>query len=126
MSRRAHAQVRQLADTEVELARLADNARHESLTSTESSGTQGLMLAVLEEGIRSYLNGRGRIRDEAEYWIFSQGRRSLFAFAVVCEHLGLDPEATRSALARMSRQHTPDKPLTRSRPNVSRSRRVLR
>jgi hypothetical protein len=91
----------------------------------EVTGTHALMLAVLEEGIRTFLTGRGRLRDEAEFWILSHGKRSLFSFVVVCEHLGLDPDATRSALRRMRSQSTA-KNLTRSRPNVSRTRRVLR
>lgn len=99
--------------------------RPDANSAQEGSGTYALMLAVLEEGIRTYLTGRGRLRAEAEFWILSHGKRSLFSFSVVCEHLGLDPDATRSALQRM-RSQSESKGLTRSRPNVSRTRRVLR
>src|SRR5437762_13400731 len=91
---------------------------------TEYTGTHALMLAVLEEGIRSYLTGKGRIRDEAEYWIFGSSRRALFSFAVVCEHLGLDSGAARAALQRLRHNSLPLGTGARSRPNVSRSRRA--
>lgn len=91
----------------------------------EYTGTHALMLAVLEEGIRSFLTGKGRIQEEAEFWIFSPTSRALFSFAVVCDHLGLNPEATRHALRRLS-DTSDGVPTARSRPNVSRSRRILR
>jgi hypothetical protein len=94
---------------------------------SEYSGCKALMLAVLEEGVRTYLYTKGRGREEAEFWIHSRGHRSLFAFNVVCENLGLDPEAARLALKEMKAQlGTVAKPVLRSRPNVSRMRRVLR
>ncbi|MBI3781871.1 MAG: hypothetical protein HY270_00565 [Deltaproteobacteria bacterium] len=94
---------------------------------SEYSGCKALMLAVLEEGVRTYLYTRGRVREEAEYWINSRGQRSLFAFNVVCENLGLNPEAARAALHHMKSQvEDIPKRAGRSRPNVSRARRVIK
>ena len=77
------------------------------------------MLAVLEEGIRSYLRGSRTIAHEAEFWILSQRQRSPFAFAVVCEILGLDPDAVRTALKRMKNENTSSrKALPRARRNA--------
>lgn len=59
------------------------------------------MLAVLEDGIRSYQHGMGRTRTEAEQWIWSPDRYSPFCFVVLCEVLGLDPSAVRGALGRV-------------------------
>ena len=36
------------------------------------SGTKGLLLAVLEDGIRSYLSPVQEVRAEAEYWVSSR------------------------------------------------------
>lgn len=108
-----------------EIVDLEHLASHESRQG-EYTGTHALMLAVLEEGIRSYLNGKGRVRDEAEYWLFTaKGHQSLFSFPIVCEHLGLNPEATRTALRRLNQSNGKVR-ANRSRPNVSRSRHILR
>ena len=89
-----------------------------------SSGVKGLMLAVLEEAIQSFLSSDARARDEAERWISSDKRRSPFAFAVVCETLGLEPTSARRALYRLRDQNVTRKTLGRSRPNVRRGRRI--
>ena len=89
-----------------------------------SSGVKGLMLAVLEEAIQSFLSGDSRARDEAGRWIASDKRRSPFAFAVVCETLGLEPSSARRALYRLKDQNVTPKTLGRSRPNVRRGRRI--
>ena len=41
--------------------------------SAQYTGTKALMLAILEDGIRSYLSPMSRIRTEAEYWVGSAG-----------------------------------------------------
>jgi len=83
------------------------------------TGTKALMLAVLEDGIRSYLGGARIIAQDAEYWIYSQRRQSPFSFIVVCEMLGLDPDAVRKTLKRMKSEHvSPRKALPRARHNV--------
>lgn len=94
-------------------------SRGERRNAGELTGTKALMLAVLEEGIRSYLRGSRAIAHEAEFWILSQRQRSPFAFAVVCEILGLDPDAVRTTLKRMKSEAVPSrKALPRARRNV--------
>ncbi len=80
------------------------------------SGTKALMLAVLEDAIRTYLNRQDS--GEAELWIFGRQRRSVFSFVVVCETLGLEPNAVRSALRRLGEGEGDARALRRSRPNV--------
>jgi hypothetical protein len=90
------------------------------------TGTKALMLAVLEDAIRSYLSSETRARSEAEGWVLSRQRRSVFSFIVVCETLGLEPKAVRAALRRLrAQQVTPDH-IPRSRPNARRRSRLAR
>ena len=71
------------------------------------SGEKALMLAVLEDGIRCFqehlrnprLNPR-LLSEQAEEWISAEDWDWPFSFNNVCETLGLDPEALRSALLR--------------------------
>jgi hypothetical protein len=86
------------------------------------TGTRALMLAVLEDAINSYFNGKGRPRAEAEQWIALQRRHSPFSFVVICETLGLEPPAVRDALRRTREQLGPERPARRVRPNVRRHR----
>jgi hypothetical protein len=89
------------------------------------NGTKGLLLAVLEDGIRSYLSRVDEIRREAEYWVNSSRARSPFCFVVICETLGLEPAAVRQALERMRVQRVdPARTIGRTRPNVRRAHRV--
>jgi hypothetical protein len=88
-------------------------------------GIKGLLLAVLEDGIRSYLSQIPEIRSEAEYWVSSSRARSPFCFVVICETLGLEPTAVRRALERMRAQSVSSaRALGRTRPNVRRAHRV--
>ena len=87
----------------------------ESRAAQAYTGTRALMLAVLEDGISSYLNGKGRTRAEAEHWITTTLRRSPFSFVIVCETLGLEPQAVRGALRRM--RETRAMPLRVDRPD---------
>lgn len=90
-------------------------------------GIRGLLLAVLEDGIRSYLSSAPEIRAEAEYWVSSRRARSPFSFVVICETLGLEPSAVRGALERLRAQRiNPARVIARSRPNVRRAHRVTR
>src|SRR5437016_14375488 len=87
-----------------------DPVRVQAVTGGESrsgqlTGTKALMLAVLEDGIRSYLGGSRIIAQDAEYWIYSHRRHSPFSFVVVCEMLGLDPDAVRATLKQMKSAH---------------------
>jgi hypothetical protein len=90
------------------------------------TGIKALMLAVLDNGIASYLSATPRIRAEAEYWISASGRRSPFSFTVVCETLHLEPEAVRAALRRLrDRGRSPVRSIGRRRQNVRRAGRLL-
>ena len=83
------------------------------------TGTKALMLAVLEDGIRSYLGGSRVVAHEAEFWVHSHRRHSPFSFVVVCEMLGLDPDAVRKTLRKMKSENiSPRKALPRARHNV--------
>jgi hypothetical protein len=83
------------------------------------TGTKALMLAVLEDGIRSYLGSSRIIAQDADYWIHSHQRISPFSFIVVCEVLGLDPGAVRTTLKRMKDQNvSPRQAFPRTRHNV--------
>ena len=64
------------------------------------TGIKALMLAVLDNGILCYLSDQPRLRTEAEHWVATTRSRSLFSFAVVCEILGLDPDAVRAQMRR--------------------------
>jgi hypothetical protein len=77
------------------------------------------MLAVFEDGIRTYCRGTGRDRQEAERWVWDPDRRSPFSFNVICEVFGLEPNAARSALRRL--QPTSE----RVRPNAGPGRKTL-
>ena len=77
------------------------NKRGEPRGAGQLTGTKALMLAVLEDGIRSYLGSSPVIASEAEYWIYSPRQHSPFGFAVVCEALGLNPDAVRRTIKRM-------------------------
>jgi hypothetical protein len=62
-----------------------------------ASGERRLLLAVLEDGIRTYLkyalatHGRGfNLRREALVWLTAGDRRDVFAFENICEALAID------------------------------------
>lgn len=90
------------------------------------TGTKALMLAVLEDAIRSYLSHEQRARSEAEQWVISRQRRSVFSFIVVCETLGLEPKAVRGALRRMRTQQLGPDHIPRTRPNARRRSGLVR
>jgi hypothetical protein len=64
------------------------------------TGPKALMLAVLEDGIRSYFSPDTRVRHEAERWINARDARHLFSFTVVCETLDLKPSRVSKGLRR--------------------------
>lgn len=72
-----------------------------------------LMLAVLEDGMRSYLNSAKWIRTEAERWVMSPRQSSPCAFTAACELLGLDPHTVRAALGRLRRERETRKKISR-------------
>lgn len=62
-----------------------------------ASGERRLLLAVLEDGIRTFLKyahaTRGRafnLRREALHWLMVRGQADVFAFESICESLGID------------------------------------
>jgi hypothetical protein len=90
------------------------------------TGVKALMLAVLDNGIASYLSSAPRLRAEAEHWISAPGRGSPFAFPVVCETLSLEPDAVRVALRRLrDGAGGPIRSIGRRRQNVRRAGRLL-
>jgi hypothetical protein len=112
-------------EIDLDLMRLTSLGGGES-RSAQYTGTKALMLAILEDGIRSYLSPVGRVRTEAEYWVKTSRQRSPFSFTVVCETLGLEPDAVRAALDRLrARNVSPRSVLGRSRPNVRRTGRLV-
>ena len=114
-----------VGELDLDLIRLTSLGGGES-RSAQYTGTKALMLAILEDGIRSYLSPVSRIRSEAEYWVTAGRQRSPFSFIVVCETLGLEPEAVRTALERLRiRNVSPRRAIGRSRPNVRRTGRIL-
>ncbi len=90
------------------------------------TGVKALMLAVLDNGISCYMSRLPRLRTEAEHWVNSTRTRSPFCFSVVCEMLGLEPDAVRAELRRWREaDRSPARALTRRRPNASRAGRGL-
>jgi len=71
----------------------------------EVSGPRGLMLALLEDGIRCFFEDcshpsleRRRAGRQAEAWIRSHDSSWPFSFENICQYLELDPEKLRSQL----------------------------
>ena len=115
-----------MGELDLDLLRLTSLGGGESRASAQYTGTKALMLAILEDGIRSFLSPVGRIRSEAEYWVRAGRQRSPFCFTVVCETLGLEPDAVRAALERLrARNVSPRRAIGRSRPNVRRTGRIV-
>jgi hypothetical protein len=104
-------------DEDLDILRLATVSGGTS-RSSQFTGTKALMLAVLEDGIRSYLGGSRLLSQEGDWWIRSPRRGSPFSFVVICETLGLDPTAVRTTLEHMKTQKLPRRALPRSRHNV--------
>jgi hypothetical protein len=87
--------------------------------SSQLTGTKALMLAVFEDGIRSYLTGRKLIAAEAEEWLNSGKRYTPFTFVVICETFGLDPLAVRASVKQMKVENrSPGEIIPRVRNNV--------
>jgi len=86
---------------------------------TPITGTRALMLAVLEDAIRCFLDGGRRVSDEAERWIKANWRSSPFSFVIICETLRLDPQAVRCMLDKMKAARVSSRDaLPRARNNV--------
>lgn len=86
---------------------------------SQHTGLKALMVAMLEDAIQCYVSPAGRMRADAENWFHSPSRRPVFSFCVVCETLGLDPDAVRRAVERLPRSEgSRRRLLPRSRPNA--------
>lgn len=79
------------------------------------SGERRLMLAVLEDGIRTLLKhahatgGRAaRLRREALDWLVVSDYSDVFAFERVCEALAIEPDRLRTRVLGAFRRATPD------------------
>jgi hypothetical protein len=98
-------------------------ASHTELKGAPLTGTRRLMLAVLENGIHTYLTGTGPEWSEAEHWVLSTGRDSPFSFTVLCEQFSLDAVAVRLMLVQL-RDAPERRAKFRARPQVRRMRRL--
>ena len=86
------------------------------LRSSERSGERRLMVAVLEEGVLTYLkylhatdpNGRALFK-EAAAWIESSDN-DLMAFETLCQAVGLEPDYVRRGLRMRTRRPDADAP----------------
>jgi len=81
----------------------------------DTSGPRALMLAVLEDAVRCIEQGRRRrhfgarrLAAEAEAWLRSDDRTYLFSFLNVTDVLGIDADAVRARLLRVSRTTCPE------------------
>lgn len=66
------------------------------------TGVKGLMLAVLEEGVRTFLNNSSENREQirARNWIASSEHHDC-SFVTLCELFGVEPSAARWALMKL-------------------------
>ena len=87
------------------------------------AGIKGLMLAVLEDAIQSFLSTNRMERDEAEAWMTMRMQHWTFSFVNVCATLGLEPSAVRKRCASCA-SATRNKAAGPSRPNVRRKSRI--
>jgi hypothetical protein len=78
-------------------------------TPVAAYGIRNLMIAVLEDAARGYVAGNAQERYETEVWMANRERRFPFAFTVICETLGMEPDAVREALRRMRRDAAPSR-----------------
>jgi hypothetical protein len=79
-------------------------------------GERRLLLAVLEDGIRTFLknasatHGRAfNLRREAYTWLSTDDRSDVFSFEHICEALGIDPGRLRQRVldeASLERSHS--------------------
>ena len=74
-----------------------------------SDGTRDLMLAVLEDGIRTYVTNRAgktaqqrQLFGEVKRWIDTRGDISPFSFETICETFDIDPDALRRRINNLS------------------------
>jgi hypothetical protein len=80
-------------------------------------GEYRLAFAVLADAVASYYKYRGArgrkgrmLFEEVKLWMQSRNRNGIFAYRVLCEVLGIDPDALMSAL---EKQRNPPEPALR-------------
>lgn len=94
-------------------------------TASAHTGTKALMLAVLEDALRALLDANKRASEEAARWMASRRDTWVFSFTTVCQTLGLDPDAVRSAAHRMKNNNVSARQVIgRNRPNSRRFGRI--
>jgi hypothetical protein len=81
----------------------------------DTSGPRALVLAVLEDAVRCIEQGRWRrhfrarrLAAEAEAWVRSDDRAYPFSFLNIIDVLGVDADAVRARLLRVSRTTHPE------------------
>jgi len=74
-----------------------------------NDGARDLMLAVLEDAIRTYLTNRmgktarhRRLFDEVKGWIDTRGGQDPFSFETICETFDIDPDDLRRQISNLS------------------------
>lgn len=77
--------------------------------SAEAAGCRRLLGAILQHAIIDLFSNTVDHYREAETWMYAKNKRP-FSFFWVCEHLELDPIATRRACLMMREQHPSFKP----------------
>ena len=77
-------------------------------------GARDLMLAVLEDGIRTYVNNRmaktparRRLFDEVKAWIDTREDLSPFSFETICETFDIEPDDLRRRMNTLSPEEFP-------------------
>jgi hypothetical protein len=72
-------------------------------------GARDLMLAVLEDGIRTFVTNRmgktvrqRRLFEEVKHWIDARGDVSPFSFETICETFDIEPDALRRRMGSLS------------------------
>ena len=78
-----------------------------------------LLVAVLEDAVRSYLENRNAKTwsqqiefSEAQQWLYTSGETEPFAFESICEALDIDAEAIRKHLKSLGQRALPRRRLT--------------
>src|SRR5689334_4283369 len=96
------------------------------------TGEQRLMCAIIEDAIDLYLKHaaatRADQRDrfaEAERWVESDDRSWLYAFATICDYLGLDAGYMRRGLRRWKQRARGESPVPAEVAEAPESRRAI-
>lgn len=83
------------------LARIMIGAKVVESGASWATPERDLLVAVLQRAILDYVGSGEVLRSEAGEWLFDDAEHA-FSFPWVCGHLGLEPEAVRVNLGRLS------------------------